>query len=780
MKLTSYFSVLVRSVAVLSVVGVGSLHMAMAQVLVAPARESQGVQSSALSGVVVEKIEITGNKRIPVATIVSYAVIKVGTRANDENMDETLKALYDTGMFSDVKVTLTGSVLRIEVVENPIINRIAFENNGSFPDDKLSPLLQLRSRQVFTRNKLQNDVDTILQAYRALGRFSATVDPKIIKRSQNRIDLVFVISEGEHTKIDNITFVGNKTFSDGTLKNVVNTSESKWWRFLSTSDTYDPEKLAFDKELLRNYYLSKGFADVQIKTAVAELSQERDSFFVSYSIKEGRRYKYRNFSITSNLPDVDTEVLKSDITLKAGDWYNSRDLDKDILKLTTSLNNMDYPFVDVTTRIRRDRKTSEIDVEFILDPAPRQLLERIEIRGNVRTRDDVIRREIQMVEGDPMNQARYSKSRENIERLGYFQSVETEIIPGSDQNHVVMVVNIEEKSTGDITIGGGYSSDDGTTLEFGLKERNLTGTGRELDLRIATGGRVTAWELGLTEPYFMGRDWTVGGNLYVRESKTRKSNRYAYTRTGLTTNISYDIDQDWEQTVGYQYDIFKLGFIGSQVSNSIRNGPKEVETSSAYHSTTYYQVDSRFKPTEGYSITFGNSYAGLGGDVKLFNTTVDGSYYYRIDENSRLLLNGMVGVVNGYGGQKVRPQDRFSLGGYNLRGFRAGEVGARTHRDVATGGTQIMTATAQVYFENLLPKETGIEPYTFVDTGRLSKPDQVIQAGGKTAGGFRASAGLGWKWDSPVGVMEFSFARPLKKERWDRTQTFRFDVGVRF
>lgn len=769
-------SYLFISTAILSAVS-GS---AMAQVLVAPATESGGKTTTATTGVLVEKLEITGNKRIPVATIVSYATIKAGTRANDENMDGTLKTLYDTGLFSDVKVTLRGSTLRIAVVENPIINRIAFENNGSFPDDKLKPLLQLQSRQVFTRSKLQNDVDTILQAYRALGRFSATVDPKMIKRSQNRIDLVFVISEGEHTKVDKITFVGNTTFSDSTLRNVVNTSESKWWRFLSTSDTYDPEKLAYDKELLRGYYLRKGFADIQIKTAVAELSQERDSFFVSYAIKEGRRYAYRNFKITSNLPDVDTESLMQYITLEQGEWYNNAEVEKGILKLTTALNNMDYPFVDVTTRIKRDRKTNEIDVEFILNPAPRKILERVEIRGNVRTRDDVIRREIEMVEGDPMNQARYRQSRENVESLGYFQSVETEIIPGSDDNYVVMVVNVQEKSTGDIIIGGGYSTDDGATLEFGLKERNLAGTGRELDLRIATGGRVTVYELGLTEPYFMGRDWTVNGTVYTKERKTKKASQYGYTRSGFTTSISYDIDTDWEQQVGYSYDTFKLGFIGANVHKSIKTSPKKLVTSSGYHSTTYYQVDNRFKPTEGYSVTLGNSYAGLGGDVKLYSTTVDTSYYYRIDENTRLLVNGLVGSMSGHGGQKVRPQDRFSLGGSNLRGFRSGGVGARSPKDVALGGTQIMTATTQVYFENWLPKETGIAPYLFVDAGKLTKPDERIKAKGHKAGGVRSSAGIGWKWDSPMGVMEFSFARPLKKEKYDKTQTFRFDVGVRF
>ena len=477
--------------------------------LVAPATEELNAESVAQTGVVVKKIEITGNKRIPTETIVAYSTVKNGGRANDENMDDSLKSLYNTGLFSDVKITLNGDVLRITVVENPIINRVAFENNASFPDDKLSPLLQLQSRQVFTRSKLQNDIETIIEAYRAMGRFSATVDPKIIKRDQNRIDLIYVISEGEHTDVEKITFIGNKTFSDSTLRNVVNTSESKWWRFFSTTDTYNPEKLSYDKELLRQYYLNRGFIDVQVKTAVAELSEERDSFFVSYTLKEGKRYKYGKFSVVSNVADVDTETLQKNIELSAEDWYNSDNVDKEVLNITTQLNDDDFPFVTVSPRIRRDRKNDLVNVEFTVNPAPRKIVEKIDIRGNLRTRDSVIRSEVTLLEGDPMNQARYRETRNNIEDLGHFETVQMEILPGSKPNTVIIVVDVEEKSTGDIIIGGGYSSDDGATLELGLKEKNLAGTGRGLDVRIATGGKSTAYELSITEPYFLGRDWTL-------------------------------------------------------------------------------------------------------------------------------------------------------------------------------------------------------------------------------------------------------------------------------
>ena len=754
---------------------------AFAQVkLIAPENASGGAGQSEQQGVLVEKIEIVGNKRIPTETITAYATVKIGTRANDENMDDSLKSLYDTGLFSDVKVTLNGNVLRFEVVENPVINRIAFENNSSFPDDKLAPLLTLQPRQVFTRSKLQSDVDTILQAYRALGRFSATVDPKIIKRNQNRIDLVYVVSEGEHTKVNKITFIGNKTFSDSTLRNVVNTSESKWWRFFSTTDTYDPEKLSYDKELVRQYYVNRGFIDVQVKTAVAELSEERDSFFVSYALKEGIRYKYGDFKVTSNIPDVDTDSLLAIINLDKEEWYSGRDVEKQVLAMTTQLNDSDFPFVDIKPRIRRDRKGQVVNIDFIIDPAPRKIVEKIDIRGNLRTRDSVIRQEVTLLEGDPMNQARYRESRGNIEALGHFASVETEVIPGSSPDKVVIVVNVEEKSTGNIIIGGGYSSDDGATLELGLEESNLGGSGKGLNVRVATGGKTTAYSLSVTHPYFMNRDWTLRTGVSFKQRKTRKVKEYAYKTDSYNASVYYDIDKNWSQSVGYSYENFRIGFIGAKALKSIKNAKKRVVTSSVNHSITYAQLDDRINPTDGYSATLSNVYAGVGGNVKLLQNVVDGRYYYPVSERKTLMLVGSVGHVKGLDGQKVRAQDRFSLGGHNLRGFTSGGAGPRTEKGAYIGGNRLVTATSQLYFNDWLPKEVGIKPYAFADAGKITDPDVVLTAKDFNKGSVRSSYGLGWSWKSPVGPMEFSFARILKKEAYDKTQRFRFDLGFRF
>ena len=748
--------------------------------IVAPESGKQGQQQSAQSGVVVEKIEILGNKRIPVETITVYATIKIGGRANDESMDDSLKALYDTGLFSDVKVTLNGNVLRIEVVENPVINRIAFENNSSFPDDKLSPLLTLQPRQVFTRSKLQNDVDTIIQAYRALGRFSATVEPKIIKRNQNRIDLVYVVSEGEHTKVDKITFIGNKTFSDSTLRNVVNTSESKWWRFFSTTDTYDPEKLSYDKELVRQYYVNRGFIDVQVKTAVAELSEQRDSFFVSYTLKEGIRYKYGTFKVVSNITDVDTDSLLASIDLDPENWYSGREVDKQILKLTKQLNDADFPFVDVKPRVRRDRKAELVNIEFVVDPAPRKIVEKVDIRGNLRTRDSVIRSEVTLLEGDPMNQARYRETRQNIEALGHFASVETEVVPGSSPDKVAIVVNVEEKSTGNIIIGGGYSSDDGATLELGLEETNLGGSGRGLNVRVATGGKTTAYSTSITQPYFMNRDWTLRAGVSFKERKTRKIKEYAYKTDSYNASVFYDIDNHWSQSLGYSYQNFRIGFVGAKALASIKKAKKKVVTSSVTHSITYADLDDRINPTDGYSATLSNTYAGVGGTVKYIQNVVDGRYYHPISENKTLMLAGSIGDIQGFDGQKVRAQDRFSLGGYNLRGFTAGGAGPRTAKGASLGGTQLITGTSQVYFNDWLPKEVGIKPYVFMDAGKITDPDTKLGAKDFYKKSVRSSYGLGWSWKSPVGPMEFSFARILKKEAFDKTQRFRFDLGFRF
>ncbi|MFP6742130.1 MAG: outer membrane protein assembly factor BamA, partial [Alphaproteobacteria bacterium] len=465
------------------------------------------------SGGVINAIRIDGNQRIEASTVQSYmleAGVAVGDPFDNRRINRSLKNLFATGLFADVNMVREGNTLVVRVVENPIINRIAFEGNQRVKDEVLETEVELRARVVYTRTKVQTDVARIVEIYRRSGRFAATVVPKIIQLPQNRVDLVFEINEGPKTEIRDISFIGNTKFNDSRLRDEVSTKESAWYRFLSSDDTYDPDRIAFDRDRLRTFYLSKGYADFRVLSAIAELTRDRSGFFITFTVEEGERYSFGEVGINSLLRDLATEQMFENVTTIEGDWYDASKVEDSIQDLTKRVGNLGYAFVDIRPRTTLDRENRIVKIDYEIAEGQRVFVERINVIGNSRTLDEVVRREFRLVEGDAFNAAKLRRSEQRIRNLGFFGSVAMTQSQGSSGDKVVIDVEVAEVSTGALTFQAGISSSEGVLGSVSVTERNLLGRGQNLGLSFTLSGRTQLIDLRFTEPYFLGREIGAG------------------------------------------------------------------------------------------------------------------------------------------------------------------------------------------------------------------------------------------------------------------------------
>lgn len=454
-----------------------AISLAVASLLTAASSTPAVAQQPFAQGEIIQEIRIEGTQRVDPATVLSYMQLSPGDPFDPFVVDDSLKSIFDTGLFSDVTLRRQGDVLIVEVVENPMINRIAFEGNRRIQDETLLQEIELRPRVVYTRTRVQQDVQRILDLYQRRGRFAAAVQPQLIELDQNRVDLVFEIEEGPVTEIDSINFVGNNAFSAGTLRGVISTRESAWYRFLSSSDVYDPDRLAFDRELLRRFYLEEGYADFRVVSAVAELNLDRSGFIITFTLEEGERYRFGEIDLVSQLRGVDAEELRPLLKMSEGDWYNAVAVEETVDEISEYLAENGYPFVNINPRPQRSREDRTIAITFEVSEGPRVFVERIDIEGNQRTVDSVIRREFRLVEGDAFNAARVRRSRERLEALGYFRTIDVQQEEGSAPDRTVVKVEVEEQSTGELSFGAGFSTTAGPLGQVQLRERNLLGRG---------------------------------------------------------------------------------------------------------------------------------------------------------------------------------------------------------------------------------------------------------------------------------------------------------------
>jgi outer membrane protein insertion porin family len=737
------------------------------------------VAAETASQVPIARIDVQGNQRIESLTIQSYMTIAGGDQFDPGRVDQSLKALFATGLFADVSIRRQGNLLVVNVVENPIVNRLAFEGNKRVTDEVLEQEVQLRPRIVYTRSRVQADVQRILQVYRRNGRFAASVEPKVVQLEQNRVDLIFEISEGPVTGIRRIDIIGNKKFDDGKLRRAIATKESRWYRFYSSDDSYDPDRVTLDRELLRKFYLERGYADFRVLSAVAELTHDRSDFFLTFTVEEGELYKFGEIELASTLRDLDPETLRGSLTIVEGETYNAELIEDTIEKLNFVVGRMGYAFVDVRPRVRRQRDKRLINLVLEINEGPRVYIDRINITGNIRTLDKVIRREMKLVEGDAFNTAKLRRSRQQIRRLGFFDKVDVAQKQGEAPDKAVIDVDVQERSTGELSFGLGISTAETVVGDVSIRERNLLGKAQDLKLTLGLSAIRQQIDLSFTEPYFLDRNLSAGIDLFSRKQNQQDRSSFDEQAKGFSLRSRFPITENLKQGLSYTLRQDQIDNLDNDTSPFIRLDEGDYITSAVAYSLTYDTRDDIFLPSKGIIIGGSQQFAGLGGAVRYVRSTARWSFFHPItrDVVGNLSLTG--GHIDGLN-QDVRVLNRFFLGGDNFRGFAGGGVGPRdSSTGDSIGGNVYYVVTGELRFPIGLPQDFGVLGRAFTQAGALSGVD-VSGADLQDSKSARVSAGVGLSWRSPFGPISVDLAQAVVKEEFDKEEFFRFSFGTKF
>lgn len=673
----------------------------------------------------IRTITVQGNQRLEAETVLSYTSLRAGEAYDNERLDRALRDLFATELFADVQISGadTGDLV-IQVRENPVINRIVLEGNRRLKDDKIQPEIRLAPRQIFTRSRARADVARIIELYRRQGRYAASVVPQIVQLDQNRVDVVFEISEGPRSRVRQINIIGNDRFGDGRLISEMATREHVWWNFFTSADTYDPDRLAFDQQKLRQFYLTQGYADFRVVSAVAELTPDRRDFIITYVIEEGERYKFGDVDVRSEIRDFRAEDLQRTLPMHRGDWYNAKQVEDTVTSLNELAGLFGYAFADVRPQFRRDRENLAMNVTFQVAEAPRVYVERVDISGNTNTHDKVIRREFRLAEGDPFNSVRVRRSRDRIQSLGFFQdNLEISQEQGSGPDRVVLGVAVEERATGELQLSAGFSSLERFLVNLSIRQRNFMGRGQELRAAVNYSTYSKSVELGFTEPYVFDRNIALGFDIFRRDYNSfnllgqNRQTTYQVVSTGgqlragvpITENVSlalryglsydevglnqalYFSDPDGTGPLPPQCDpLLASRYLCDSIGNRV--------TSSIGYSLLYSTLDNSIRPTRGMRALLQQDFAGLGGDVSYLRTRVNVAKYWRVLGNFVFSLSAEGGYIRSFesGAPNVDPiriNDRFFLGSPQIRGFDIRGVGPRIQRRfyvTNTDGTPVL------------------------------------------------------------------------------------------
>ena len=761
----------------------------------APAQSAQPAQQ-AQDRVVVNRIEVRGsNLRIEDRTVLSYLPIKPGDLVDDVVLAVAVQALSRTGLFADVQMGVQNGVLIVEVVENPIVNQVIFEGNGAVGDDKLSEEVTIRPRGIYTRARVQEDVGKIVELYRLSGRISASVTPKIVQLEQNRVDVIFEIDEGPETGLQSITFLGNEAFSDSDLREVMVTKQSRWWRIFTQNDNYDPNRLDYDREQLRDFYTNRGYYDFRVVSAVAELAPGDQAFGITITVDEGDRYNFGEVKVETESDRLNAEVLQRMLPIRSGDLYESDKLETAVEALTYAAGSAGYAFVEVDPTFRRDPETNTIDVTFVMREGERVYVERINVVGNTRTIDPVIRREMMLTEGDAFNRTLVERSRNNLRALGFFKDVTVEEVRGSTPDRTVVNVTVQEQPTGELSVGAGFSSVDSFVVNLGVSERNFRGRGQSVVARVEWGSLRQNVDFRFTEPRFLGRDLRAGFDLFHSRYDLSEFSSYDYRSTGGGVRISYPLNGYTALSGRYflrEDEIIVPGNFcsGGQGSTALCDQVGSFVNSSIGYTLLVNRANDPIRPTRGWNGTLRQDFAGLGGDVNYIKTEAEIAAYHGFSPEWVVTAQVQTGYVTGWAGDPVRINDRFFKGGNSFRGFETAGLGPRDLLTTdALGGNFYVVGTLELTVPNGLPEEYGIRTSLFTDVGTVGLLDDrytIDQSTGLPSTriyddlDFRASAGISIHWRSPMGPIRFDISEILASREFDKTESFRFSTSTQF
>ena len=742
----------------------------------------------------IKSIRVIGNQRVEANTVASYLLISPGDRYSDQRIDLSIKTLFATGLFADVLIEPNDGNLIIRVVENPILNRVIIEGNKALKTDKITDELEAAPRAIFTRSRVQADVQRIVDLYSQSGRFAATVVPKVVQQEQNRVDLIFEITEGPVTGVKRINFIGNNEFSDRRLRKQLATKESIWYKFLTSNDNYDPNRLEFDREQIRTFYTDRGFADFRVVSAVAKLVPNQKDFYITFTVDEGEEYTWGEISVDTQQTTLDKDVLRAFVPIKTGKIYKSSQVEGAIDSLTFAAGASGYAFVDVQPEIKRNRDTKTVDLVFKLKEGPRVYIERIDIVGNTTTLDYVIRREMELVEGDAFNRVLLDRSRNRVRALRFFEDVEISEIQGATPDRAIVEVKVTEQPTGELSFSAGFSSADAFLVDFSITQRNLRGRGQTLRFVIRASSNRQEIDLRFTEPRFLNRNLAAGIELFNITNDFFDEAGFRSTRVGGQVTLGFRVTE--YTTLQARYAL-RQETVDCSRSLTISNPQLCLQDNNRLSSVLGYTFgwDRRndpITPTRGFDVFLTQDFAGIGGDVKYLRTELRANTYYGIfkDVVATGKLSG--GYITGWGGDGIQINDRFFKGSTTFRGFDNAGIGPRVVqvaadgsqlRGNALGGNAYGIATAEVSFPLGIPSLLGS---LFIEAGTVGLLDEEFTLSTnpnlivRDELAIRSTVGVSIFWDSPFGPIRFDFTKPLMKEDFDRRKSFQFNTSTRF
>ncbi len=757
--------------------------------------------SAPVAAQTVASIAVEGNRRVEVETIRSYFKPGPGGRLGQAQIDDGLKALIETGLFQDVRINQAGGRIVVVVVENPVIGRIAFEGNKKIKDEQLSSEIQSKPRGTLSRPMVQSDAQRIAEIYRRSGRYDVRVNPEIIEQPNNRVDLIFTITEGSKTGVKQVEFIGNSAYSSYRLKDIIKTHESNLLSFLGGNDVYDPDRVEADRDLIRRFYLKNGFADVQVVAALTEYDPERKGFLVTFKIEEGQQYRVASVDFQSSIPTLDVAALRSYSRVSVGSLYNAEALEKSVEEMQIEASRRGYAFAIVRPRGDRNFEQHTVSIVFSVDEGPRTYIERINVRGNTRTRDYVIRREFDLSEGDAYNRALVDRAERRLKNLDFFKSVKIVTEPGSSSDRVILIVDLEEKSTGDFSVSGGYSTTDGALAEVSIAERNFLGRGLFAKASVTYGQYARGYSLSFVEPYLLDYRVALGLDLFQRQQLANSYISYGTKTLGFSPRLGFSLREDL--ALQLRYSIYQqqiqLPSTLANCNNNPNNGllafnpspawvnlngvaaatalggvdfagnglwcygdgeaslpvRKELQsgrvlTSAVGYSLNYNTLDNNKNPTDGLLIDWKQDFAGLGGDVSYIKSAVDLKYYTPLVADIIGLIHVQGGILNQFGNNQLRMLDQFQMGPNLVRGFAPNGIGPRDINPFGTqdalGGTKYWGASAELQMPFwFLPKEVGLKGSVYADAGGLYDyrgPTDWVQTGEINVKGCRPARTL--------------------------------------
>ena len=732
----------------------------------------------------VNAITVDGTQRVPAATVIDLAGIERGAVLSNGEINDVLQRIVASGLFQTVEIVPVGNGLRIEVVERPTVNRINIEGNERLSDERLLDVVQSAPRRVYSPTQAESDANAIVAAYVGAGRLAARVEPRIIRRSDNRVDLVFEVSEGRVVENERISFVGNRAFSDRRLRRAIETKQAGFLRAIIRADSFIPERIAFDRQALTDFYQSRGYADFRVLYVTTEFSRERDASFVTFSVREGQQFSVGAVSVTSEFPDADIETYRDALRLRSGQTWNPAQIDEQIERLERLALQQGFDFLRVVPRVTRNARDLTLDVEFALVRGQRVFIERIDVEGNTTTLDRVIRRQFDPVEGDPFNPREIRNAAERIRALGYFANADVNTREGSAQDQIVVDVDVEEQPTGSLTFGGTFSTDTGFALVVGFSERNFLGRGQSVGVQIQSGVEDRDISLSFREPSLFARDLSFG--ITIADQTTNFSNAAYETQvTSISPSLGFPVSENGRLSLSYTLADEKIFNVTDDASLIVKGEEGGKIRSSIGYDYTLDLLRGGLNPNRGVLFEFGQEFSGLGGDTEFLKTTsrvVAQRDVWNEEVTLRAILEG--GVVAGVSGGETRITDRFFLSSRQVRGFSSRGIGPRDTGAVESdvlGGNKYIAARFEADFPLGLPEEFGISGGVFLDMGSLWGLDNTA-GDNPVDDGFELRSAIGFSllWDTPIGPLRMNFSNPIKSNPLDDERSFDFTISTAF